>query len=397
MNQAVIVDSLRTGLAKSYRGGFNQTRADDMTAHLINTLLEKHSQVEPDMVEDVILGCGYPEGSQGSNIARTSAVLSNLPVSVGGTTVNRFCSSGLQTVAMAATQIQSGFADCIMAGGVESISTTQPNNINMFMFENEKLKEKKPGIYHAMGDTAETVAKRYNVSRESQDEYALSSQERCAAAQNAGIYNDEIVPMKTMMKVIDKETGEESEVETVVDRDNCNRPDTNIEGLSSLKPVFDSENGTVTAGNSSQLSDGSSVTLVMSEKKAEQLGLEPLAYFRGFSVVGCEPDEMGIGPIYAIPKLLEAAGLSQDDIDLWELNEAFASQVVYIRDHLGLPSDILNVNGGSIAIGHPFGMTGSRLVGCLIRELIRRKSKYGVVTMCVGGGQGAAGLFESIQ
>jgi acetyl-CoA acyltransferase len=397
MNQAVIVDSLRTGLSKSYRGGFNQTRADDMTAHLINTLLERHPQVEPDMVEDIILGCGYPEGSQGSNIARTSAVLSKLPISVGGTTVNRFCSSGLQTVAMAATQIQSGFADCIMAGGVESISTTQPDNINMHMFENDRLKEKSPGIYHAMGDTAETVAKRYNISRESQDEYALSSQLRCAEAQNSGVYGEEIVPMKTVMKLKDRETGEISDVETIVDRDNCNRPETTIEGLASLKPFFDPENGSVTAGNSSQLSDGSSVSLVMSEKKAEQLGLEPLAYFRGFSVVGCEPDEMGIGPIYAIPKLLESAGLKQDDIDLWELNEAFASQVVYIRDHLGLPSEILNVNGGSIAIGHPFGMTGSRLVGCLTRELIRRNSKYGVVTMCVGGGQGAAGLFESIQ
>ena len=397
MEQAVIVDSVRTGLAKSYRGGFNNTRADDMTAHLIDTLLDRHPKVEPSTVEDVILGCGYPEGSQGTNVARTSAVLSRLPISVGGTTVNRFCSSGLQTIAMAATQIQSGFADCIMAGGVESISTTQPDHINTYMAKNERLLKEKPSIYDAMGDTAETVAKRYKVSRESQDEYALSSQLRCAEAQNNNLFDGEIAPMKTVMKVLDKESGEVSDSEVIVDKDNCNRPQTTLEGLSGLKPVFDPDNGSVTAGNSSQLSDGASMTLVMSEKKASQLGLEPTAYFRGFTVVGCEPDEMGIGPVFAIPKLIESAGLSQDDIDLWELNEAFASQVVYIRDQLGLPSEILNVNGGSIAIGHPFGMTGSRLVGHLTREMIRRKAKYGVVTMCVGGGQGAAGLFESIQ
>ncbi len=396
MEQAVIVDSVRTGLAKSYRGGFNNTRADDMTAHLIDTLLDRHPKVEPSTVEDVILGCGYPEGSQGTNVARTSAVLSRLPISVGGTTVNRFCSSGLQTIAMAATQIQSGFADCIMAGGVESISTTQPDHINTYMFQNERLLKEKPSIYDAMGDTAETVAKRYKVSRESQDEYALSSQLRCAEAQNNNLFDGEIAPMKTVMKVLDKESGEVSDSEVIVDKDNCNRPQTTLEGLSGLKPVFDPDNGSVTAGNSSQLSDGASMTLVMSEKKASQLGLEPTAYFRGFTVVGCEPDEMGIGPVFAIPKLIESAGLSQDDIDLWELNEAFASQVVYIRDQLGLPSEILNVNGGSIAIGHPFGMTGSRLVGHLTREMIRRKAKYGVVTMCIGGGQGAAGLFESI-
>jgi len=397
MEQAVIVDSVRTGLAKSYRGGFNNTRADDMTAHLIDTLLDRHPKLEPSTVEDVILGCGYPEGSQGTNVARTSAVLSRLPISVGGTTVNRFCSSGLQTIAMAATQIQSGFADCIMAGGVESISTTQPDHINTYMFKNERLLKEKPSIYDAMGDTAETVAKRYKVSRESQDEYALSSQLRCAEAQNNNLFDGEIAPMKTVMKVLDKESGEVSDSEVIVDKDNCNRPQTTLEGLSGLKPVFDPDNGSVTAGNSSQLSDGASMTLVMSEKKASQLGLEPTAYFRGFTVVGCEPDEMGIGPVFAIPKLIESAGLRQDDIDLWELNEAFASQVVYIRDQLGLPSEILNVNGGSIAIGHPFGMTGSRLVGHLTREMIRRKAKYGVVTMCIGGGQGAAGLFESIQ
>jgi len=395
MAEAVIVDSVRTGLSKSFRGGFNQTRADDMTAHIIDALMDRNPSVDPETVEDVILGCGYPEGPQGNNIARTSAVLSKLPINTGGTTVNRYCSSGLQTIAMAATQIQSGFADCIIAGGVESISTTQ-GHINEYMFENEKIVESVPGVYHAMGITAETVAKRYNVTRESQDEYALSSQHRCAEAQNQGLYDDEIIPMKTLMMVKDKETGEISEVETIVDKDNCNRPQTTLEGLASLNPVFDPENGSVTAGNASQLSDGASVTMVMNADKANELGLEPLAYFRGFTVVGCEPDEMGIGPIYAIPKLLKAAGLEIGDIDQWELNEAFASQVVYIRDHLNLPTEQLNLNGGSIAIGHPFGMTGSRQVGHLTRELKRKHLKYGVVTMCVGGGMGAAGLFESI-
>ncbi len=395
MAEAVIVDSVRTGLSKSFKGGFNQTRADDMTAHIIDALMDRNPSVNPETVEDVILGCGYPEGPQGNNIARTSAVLSKLPIKTGGTTVNRYCSSGLQTIAMAATQIQSGFADCIIAGGVESISTTH-GHINEHMFKNEKIAESVPGVYHAMGITAETVAKRYNVTRESQDEYALSSQLRCAEAQNQGLYDDEIIPMKTLMMVKNKETGEISEIETVVDRDNCNRPQTTLEGLASLNPVFDPENGSVTAGNASQLSDGASVTMVMNADKANELGLEPLAYFRGFTAVGCEPDEMGIGPIYAIPKLLKAAGLDIDDIDQWELNEAFASQVVYIRDHLNLPTEQLNLNGGSIAIGHPFGMTGSRQVGHLIRELKRKHLKYGVVTMCVGGGMGAAGLFESI-
>ena len=395
MREVVIVDSVRTGLAKSFRGGFNQTRADDMTAHIIDALMDRNPGVDPQSVEDVILGCGYPEGAQGNNIARTSAVLSKLPIQTGGTTVNRYCSSGLQTIAMAATQIQSGFTDCVIAGGVESISTSH-GHINTYMFENEKIAKEVPGIYHAMGTTAETVAKRYNISRKNQDEYALSSQLRCAEAQNQGLFDDEIIPMSTMMKVVNKETGEESEVETVVDKDNCNRPDTTIEGLAGLNPVFDPEGGSVTAGNSSQLSDGASVTMLMSEDKANALGLESLAYFRGFTVSGCEPDEMGLGPVFAIPKLLKIAGLEVDDIDLWELNEAFASQVVYIRDQLNLPTEKLNVNGGSIAIGHPFGMTGSRQVGHLTRELKRRKIRYGVVTMCVGGGMGAASLFEVV-
>ena len=395
MRNAVIVDSVRTGLAKSFRGGFNNTRADNMTAHVVNALLERNPQVDASMVEDIILGCGNPEGAQGHNIARNVAVLSNLPIETGGITVNRYCSSGLNSIAMAATQIQSGFSDCIIAGGVESISTSQ-GHTNMHMYVNEDLAANAPGIYHAMGTTAEAVAQRYDVSREAQDEYALSSQQRCAAAQDAGRYDDEIIPMATKMMLKNKETGAEKEVDVVVDKDDCNRPQTTLEGLSSLNPVFDPENGSVTAGNASQLSDGASVTLVMSEEKANELGLKPLAYFRGFTTVGCQPDEMGIGPVFSVPKLLKSAGLTVEDIDLWELNEAFASQVVYIRDQLNIPTEKLNINGGSIAIGHPFGMTGSRQVGHLTRELRRTGGKYGIVTMCVGGGMGATGLFEAI-
>jgi len=395
MRNAVIVDSVRTGLAKSFRGGFNNTRADNMAAHLVNAIMKRNPSVDPSLVEDVILGCGNPEGAQGHNIARNVAVLSDLPITTGGITVNRYCSSGLNSIAMAATQIQSGFSDCIIAGGVESISTSQ-GHTNMHMYVNEDLAAEAPGIYHAMGTTAEAVAQRYNVSREEQDEYALSSQQRCAAAQDAGRYDDEIIPMATKMMLKNKETGAEKEVDVVVDKDDCNRPQTTLEGLASLNPVFDPENGSVTAGNASQLSDGASVTLVMSEEKANELGLKPLAYFRGFTTVGCQPDEMGIGPIFSIPKLLESAGLTVEDIDLWELNEAFASQVVYIRDQLNIPAEKLNINGGSIAIGHPFGMTGSRQVGHLTRELRRTGGKYGIVTMCVGGGMGATGLFEAI-
>ena len=395
MRNAVIVDSVRTGLAKSFRGGFNNTRADNMAAHLVNAIMKRNPSVDPSLVEDVILGCGNPEGAQGHNIARNVAVLSDLPITTGGITVNRYCSSGLNSIAMAATQIQSGFSDCIIAGGVESISTSQ-GHTNMHMYVNEDLAAEAPGIYHAMGTTAEAVAQRYNVSREEQDEYALSSQQRCAAAQDAGRYDDEIIPMATKMMLKNKETGAEKEVDVVVDGDDCNRPQTTLEGLSSLNPVFDPENGSVTAGNASQLSDGASVTLVMSEEKANELGLKPLAYFRGFTTVGCQPDEMGIGPVFSIPKLLKSAGLTVEDIDLWELNEAFASQVVYIRDQLNIPTEKLNINGGSIAIGHPFGMTGSRQVGHLTRELRRTGGKYGIVTMCVGGGMGATGLFEAI-
>jgi len=393
MKTAVIVDSVRTGLAKSHRGGFNITRADDMLAHIINNLMERNPNLPGEAVEDVIMGCGNPEGPMGHNIGRNAAVLSNLPVTVGGTTVNRYCSSGLQTVSMAASQVMAGCYNTVIAGGVEQISMLQGKQ-NMEGFVNEKLAEQSPGIYHPMGITAETVAKRYDVSRESQDEYALESQKRTANAQELGLYDDEIVPMETKMLLVNKETGDSKEVDYTVDKDECNRPDTTLEGLSSLKPVFDPENGSVTAGNSSQLSDGASVTLVMSEEKALELGLKPLAYFRGFTTMGCEPDEMGIGPVFSVPKLLKNYDLSVDDIDLWELNEAFAVQVVYCRDKLGIPMDKLNVNGGSISIGHPFGMTGSRQVGHMVRELNRQDKQFGVVTMCVGGGMGASGLFE---
>ena len=392
MKNVVIVDSVRTGLAKSFRGTFNMTRGDDMLSHLIDEMLDRNPNLPADAVEDVIMGCGNPEGATGHNIGRNSVVLSKLPITVGGTTVNRYCSSGLQTVSMAAGQIMAGGYDTVIAGGVESISMTQPN-INMNGFVNDKINAENPGIYFPMGTTAEVVAKRYNVSRESQDEYSLQSQLRTAEAQEAGRYDDEIVPMKTQMLLTNKETGEQTVVDAECVKDECNRPTTTMEGLSALKPVFD-ENGSVTAGNSSQMSDGASITLVMSEDKALELGLKPKAYFRGFTTVGCNPDEMGIGPVFAIPKLLAQNNLTIEDIGLWELNEAFAVQVVYCRDELGIPMDKLNVDGGSIAIGHPFGMTGSRLTGHIVRELQNREQQFGVVTMCVGGGMGAAGLFE---
>tara|TARA_B100000902_G_scaffold7987_1_gene10119 strand:- start:10 stop:1203 length:1194 start_codon:yes stop_codon:yes gene_type:complete len=393
MKTAVIVDSVRTGLAKSHRGGFNITRADDMLAHIINGMLDRNPNLPPEMVEDVIMGCGNPEGAMGHNIGRNAAVLSNLPITVGGTTVNRYCSSGLQTVSMAASQIMAGCYDTVIAGGVEQI-TMVSGKTNMDGFVNEKLAESHPGIYHPMGITAECVAKRYDVSRETQDEIAFESQKRTAAAQEAGKFVDEIIPMETKMMLMNKETGDSKEVDYTVDKDECNRPGTTMEALAGLKPVFDPENGSVTAGNSSQLSDGASVTLVMSEEKALELGLKPMAYFRGFTTMGCEPDEMGIGPVFSVPKLLKSHNMSVEDIDLWELNEAFAVQVAYCRDQLGISMDKLNVNGGSISIGHPFGMTGSRQVGHIVRELNNQDKQFGIVTMCVGGGMGATGLFE---
>ena len=394
MREVVIVDSVRTGLAKSFRGKFNQTRPDDMAAHCVNALLTRNG-LAPALVEDCIVGAGSNEGAQGYNIGRNVAVLSKLGIQVPGMTLNRYCSSGLQAIAIAANQIASGCSEIIVAGGVESISLTM-KSINTDNLINPLLKEQVPGIYFPMGQTAEIVARRYHVSREQQDIYALQSQHRTAAAQAAGLFDDEIVPMAVTYRVEDKNTGAISLVEGIVDRDDCNRPDTTLESLAGLKPVF-AEDGSVTAGNSSQLSDGASMTLVMSLEKALELGLEPRAFFRGFTVAGCEPDEMGIGPVFSVPKLLKAKGLQVADIDLWELNEAFASQCLYARDRLGIDNAKYNLSGGSISIGHPFGMTGSRQVGHLVRELQRRNLRYGIVTMCVGGGMGATGLFETFK
>ncbi len=393
MKDVVIVDSVRTGLAKSFRGSFNLTRSDDMAAHLIDTLLDRNPKLDPAEVEDVIIGAANQAGEQSYNLARMASILSRLPIESTGVTVNRFCASGLQTIAMAANQIASGYTDVMMAGGAESISMRLRQDAGSFD-KNPRLLEQKPAIYMEMGDTAEVVARKYNVTRESQDEYSLQSQQRYAAAVDAGYLSDEIAPMTVTMKKVDRETKEETLHEVTCATDECNRVDTTLEGLSSLKPVF-AEDGSVTAGNSSQLSDGASMTLLMSADRAAQLGVEPMGYFRGFVTAGCEPDEMGIGPVFAIPKLLARAGLKQDDIDLWELNEAFASQCVYCRDALGIDNERYNVNGGSIAIGHPFGMTGSRMVGHVLRELKRRGGRYGVVTMCIAGGQGAAGLIEA--
>lgn len=394
MREVVIVDSVRTGLAKSFRGKFNQTRPDDMAAHCVDALLAR-SGIDPASVEDCIVGAGSNEGAQGYNIGRNVAVLSRLGIGTAGMTLNRFCSSGLQAIAIAANQIASGCSDIIVAGGVESISLTL-KSVNTDNLINPLLKEQVPGIYFPMGQTAEIVARRYGVSREAQDHYALQSQQRTAQAQAAGLFDDEIVPMAVKYRVEDKATGQIQILDGIVDRDDCNRPDTTLDSLAGLKPVF-AEDGSVTAGNSSQLSDGASMTLVMSLDKALELGLKPKAFFRGFTVAGCEPDEMGIGPVFSVPKLLKAKGLQIADIDLWELNEAFASQCLYSRDRLGIDNDKYNVSGGSISIGHPFGMTGSRQVGHIVRELQRRNLRYGVVTMCVGGGMGATGLFESVR
>ncbi|HAR31659.1 MAG TPA: acetyl-CoA C-acyltransferase [Gammaproteobacteria bacterium] len=394
MKDVVIVDSVRTGLAKAFRGSFNLTRSDDMLAHCIDALLDRNAAVAPDEVEDVYVGAASHAGEQDGNLARLAVVLSRLPITAGGVTINRFCSSGLQSIAMAANQIATGQTQVAIAGGVDSISMRtrqEPGKAK----QNKRLMEEKPEIFMAMGNTAEVVARRYQVTREAQDEYALQSQQRYARAVQAGKIAEEIVPMKTTMLKVDKATGAESHAEVIVDRDECNRPDTTLEGLAKLPPAFE-EDGSVTAGNASQLSDGASMTLLMSAERAAQLGLKPIGLYRGFAVAGCEPDEMGIGPVFAIPRLLRNAGLSIDDIDLWELNEAFASQCLYCRDALGIDNEKYNVLGGSISIGHPFGMTGSRMTGLVLRELKRQQKRYGVVTMCIGGGQGAAGLFEAI-
>jgi acetyl-CoA acyltransferase len=392
MREAVVVASSRTALAKSFRGSFNMTRPDELAAHCIKDVLRKTPNLDPNEIEDLVLGCAQPHGPQGQNVARVSAMLAGLPTSVAATTVNRFCSSGLQAIAVAAHQIMNECVDAAIGGGLESISLT-PRDFN----PNPQLLEQLPGLYMVMGATAEVVAKRYKVSRQSQDEYALLSQQRTARAQREGVFDREIAPMRVTRAILDKKTGEVTGKEEVcADRDECNRPDTTLGGLLSLKPYFDPDSGqgTVTAGNSSQLSDGASATLLMSRERADQLGIPYTLVFRGFQVAGCDPDEMGIGPVFAVPKLLKRADVRADDIGVWELNEAFAVQVVYCRDRLAIDPDRLNPNGGSISIGHPYGMTGSRMVGTIANEIARRKVRYGVVTMCVGGGQGAAALFE---
>ena len=395
MENIVIVDCIRTGLAKSHRGTFNMTRSDDLAAHCIDALLARNPQLDPAQVDDVILGCGRQIGEQSGNVARHAVALSQLPITVPATTISRACSSGLNSIAFAATQLNSGCAEIMLAGGVESITGLSRDTPGEFA-ENPRLMSEKPDMYMAMGNTAEVVARRYQVTREAQDAYALSSQQRFAAAEAAGYIKDEIAPMTVQWeKVVDKESKATMVVEGTVDKDECNRANTTLEGLAKLGAAFE-EGGSVTAGNSSQLSDGASMVLLMTEKKAVELGVIPMGYFRGFAAAGCEPDEMGIGPVFAIPKLLQYKGLSLNDIDLVELNEAFASQCLYSRDRLGIDPDIYNVNGGSIAIGHPFGMTGARLTGGLLRELKRRNKKYGIVSMCIGKGMGAAGLFEAI-
>ena len=394
MREAVIVATARTGLAKSFRGSFNQTRPDDLAAACVRKVMEKTPQLDPAEVEDVVMGTGFPEGPQGFNVGRNVAVMAGLPVTAAGTTVSRFCSSGLNAVAVAAHQVQVEGAEAVIGGGLESITMMQ-NDFNKKNLFNPWLMDHKRDIYMPMGLTAEIVAERYKVSREKQDELAFMSQQRTAAAQQSGKFNDEIFPMTVKMQVTDKATGTTSEKEVVVDKDECNRPQTTLEGLAQLQGAFNPQ-GSVTAGNSSQFSDGASANLIMSYDRAKKLGIEPLGFFRGCVFAGCEPDEMGIGPVFAIPKLLKLHGLKIDDIDIVELNEAFASQAVYCRDKLGIDPAKFNPNGGAISIGHPYGMTGSRMVGTLLLELKRQKKRWGIVSMCIGGGMGAAGLFEAI-
>ncbi len=391
MIDAVIVSTARTGLAKSWKGAFNMTYGATLGGHAVQHAVQR-AGIDPGEIEDCIMGGTFGEGTTGGNIARAVALRAGLPVTVGGMTVNRFCSSGLQTIAMAAQRVMVEGCPAIVAGGVESISCVQ-NESNAHMRRDPWLVEHKPELYWSMLQTAETVSQRYGISKLAQDEYGVRSQQRAAAAQAAGKFKDEIVPMTTVMGVVDKASGRISTKEVTIDSDEGIRADTTLEAVQKIRAAL--PGGVVTAGNASQFSDGSSACVVMNGKRAEQLGLQPLGIFRGFAVAGCEPDEMGIWPVFAVPKLLKRHGLTVDDIGVWELNEAFAVQVLYCRDRLGLDPDKLNVNGGSVSIGHPFGMTGSRLVGTIANEMLRRRARYGVVTMCIGGGQGAAGLFEA--
>ena len=391
MREAVIVSTARTPIGKAYRGAFNNTEAPTLGGHAVKHAVER-AGIDPAEVDDVIMGCALPQGSQGANIARQIALAAGLPVTTAGMTVDRQCSSGMMAIALAAKTVISDGVDIMVGGGLESISLVQNEHMNLFRGKDPRLLEMHPHIYMAMIDTAEVVANRYNISREAQDEYALQSQQRTAAGQEAGHFDDEIVPMPSNMGIMDKETKEISFKDVVLEKDEGNRPSTTLEGLAGLNPVR--ENGFITAGNASQLSDGASASVVMEASVAEKKGLEPLGIYRGTAVAGCEPDEMGIGPVYAVPKLLERNGLTMDDIDLWEFNEAFAVQVLYCRDTLGIPNDIMNVDGGAISIGHPYGMSGARMVGHALIRGKQRGAKYVVCTMCVGGGQGAASLFE---